>query len=124
MLVRLWYAGFTEADKEKLVQYAAETSLPVLSSRAGNCGVSFLSSGDEWIEVTYWQDQESIDKLADDPEYVRVVEGLVALGVLGKDQKTTIWNCEGRFIDPVTAALSCDLGSLFISDDHLAERCT
>lgn len=106
MLVRIWYAGFTEADKEKLVQYAVQISLPVLSSRAGNCGVSFLSSGDEWIEVTYWQDQESIDKLDDDREYVRVVEGLVALGILGKDQKTTIWNCEGRSIDPATAALT------------------
>ena len=121
MLVRLWYAVFTESEKGKLLKYTAEISLPVLSSRSGNCGVSFLSRDDEWIEVTYWQDRESIDKLGDDPEYVRAVEGLVALGVLGRDQKTTIWELEGRSIDPLTAALACDLGSLIIPEDDVGE---
>ena len=121
MLVRLWYAVITESEKEKLVRYVAETALPVLSSRAGNCGVTFLSSGDEWIELTYWHDQESIDKLAGDPEYGRIVEDIFALGVLEKDQKTTIWNCEGDTIDSQNAALFSGPGSFGDPEDGAGE---
>lgn len=100
MLARIWYAAFNESDKEKLINYATETSLPVLSSRPGNCGVSFFSNEDEWITLTFWDDKDSIDKLADDPEYKQAVDGVLALGVLGGDRKTTIWNYEGGTIGP------------------------
>jgi len=95
MLARIWHTTFSEANKEKLVEYATETSFPALSSRPGNRGVFFFSNGDEWITLTLWQDKGSIEKLADDPEYNRIVEGILALDVLGSDQKTTVWNCEG-----------------------------
>lgn len=95
MIARMWKTTFNEVDKDKLVEYANEVSLPVLSSWAGNHGVSFFSSGDEWITLTYWQDQASVDGLADDPEYARIVDGILALGLLGGDQVTTVWTYEG-----------------------------
>lgn len=96
MLIRLWRTSFKLTQKQRLVEYANNISLPVLSSRAGNCGVFFYSEGDQWTTMTLWEDQQSIDDLAGDPEYRQTVEGLLALNVLGDDQQTDVYELNGN----------------------------
>ena len=100
MLVRIWRTSFDVNGKDKLVEYANRTSLPVLSSRPGNRGVIFYSDGDRWTTLTIWESQQAIDRLDDDPEYARIVDGILALGVLGDDQETAVFAYEGGAIGP------------------------
>ena len=96
MLVRLWTTTFNADQKERLVDYANRVSLPVLASRPGNRGVLFFSDADVWTTLTLWDDQACIDKLAVDAEYTSIVEGIMALNVLGTEQATTVWSyCGG-----------------------------
>ncbi len=46
--------------------------------------------------MTLWEDQQSIDDLAGDPEYRQTVEGLLALNVLGDDQQTDVYELNGN----------------------------
>lgn len=100
MLVRIWRTSFDVNRKDTLVDYANKTSLPVLSSRPGNRGVVFYSDGGQWTTLTIWENQAAIDRLDDDPEYSRIVDGILALGVLGDDQETTVFAYEGGAIGP------------------------
>ena len=95
MLVRTWQTTFVEDEKQRLVDYANRVSLPALSSRPGNQGVLFYSQRNQWTTVTLWNDQASIDRLSDDPEYERIVEGIMALGILGSEQTTLVHEYEG-----------------------------
>lgn len=92
MLVRICKSSFDPAKKDKLIDYANRVSLAVLSSRPGNCGTLFYSDGDEWITQTIWESQEDIDALSNDPEYARIVEGIIALEVLCGEQETRVWS--------------------------------
>ena len=98
MIVRIWKTTFDPAKKVKLIDYANRVSLPVLSSRPGNCGTLFYSDGDEWITQTLWESLENIDALSNDPEYARIVEGIIALGVLCGEQETRVWSYNGGFL--------------------------
>ena len=98
MLVRIWRTSFDISQKSKLAEYANRVSLPVLSSRPGNCGVIHYSEEDRWTTLTIWENQESIDSLGRDPEYSRIVEGILALGVLGDNQETEVLQFEGGAI--------------------------
>ncbi|MCG8690623.1 MAG: hypothetical protein MI806_05395 [Minwuiales bacterium] len=100
MLVRIWRTSFDVSRKNKLVDYATGTSLPVLSSRPGNRGVIFYSDGDQWTTLTVWENRQAIDRLDDDPEYARIVDGIMALGVLGNDQDTAVFAYEGGAFGP------------------------
>ena len=76
MIVRQWKTTFDESRKTELVAYANEVSLPTLSTRPGCVGVAFLSSGNRWITQTIWRNQASIDALAEDKDYDRIVDGI------------------------------------------------
>ena len=91
MLVRIWEASFDVAKKEKLIEYANSRSLPVLSSRPGCAGVTLYLSKARLITQTIWRDQASIDALADDPEYKKLVDGILALDALGPKQETKVF---------------------------------
>ena len=95
MLVRVWKTTFDLNQKSKLVDYANNVSLPVLSTRPGNLGVMFYTENDHWVTLTLWKDHSAIDRLNTDQEYARIVEGILELGVLGDSQETTIYNYEG-----------------------------
>jgi hypothetical protein len=95
MLVRIWETRFDIARKAELVAYANEVSLPVLKSRSGCNGVLFLALDDCWITQTIWDDRSSIDTLDEDTEYARIVEGILALNVLGPDQSTKVYEIAG-----------------------------
>lgn len=95
MLVRVWRTSFDASQRAKLVDYANRVSLPVLSSRPGNRGVIFYADGDCWTTLTIWDDQESIDRLDGDPEYGRIVAGILDLDVLGDSQETEVFSFEG-----------------------------
>lgn len=98
MLVRIWRSTFNASEEAKLRKYANDVSLPVLSSRPGNCGVLFFSDEDLWTTITLWDSQASIDQLADDRKYHEIVNGIMALRVLGEDQTTEIMPYQGGTI--------------------------
>lgn len=98
MIVRMWKTSFDVTQKSKLATYANNVSLPVLSSRPGCHGVIFCSDHDSWITMTLWEDQASIDALDDDPEYEKIVDGILALDILGDHQETNIYAYEGGAI--------------------------
>ncbi|MCR8827870.1 hypothetical protein [Pseudosulfitobacter koreensis] len=95
MLVRLWETRFDPTRKAELVDYANDISLPVLASRPGCCGVLFFSQGDRWITQTIWSDQRSLEALGTDPDYTRIVAGILALNVLQLEQTTTVYEVSG-----------------------------
>lgn len=95
MLVRIWKTVFDVSQQDKLEKYANEVSLPVLSTRAGNRGVLFYTSNDQWTTFTIWDGQASIDALDSDEEYARIVKGILDLGVLGEKQETQIFEYAG-----------------------------
>lgn len=95
MLVRVWNTTYDVNQTAKLVDYANRVSLPVLSSRPGNCGVFFFSDSARWTTLTLWSNQQSIDDLEQDPEYAKIVEGIMALGILGDQHDTQVKQYEG-----------------------------
>ncbi|MFB9948905.1 hypothetical protein ACFFP0_08600 [Rhizobium puerariae] len=95
MIVRIWRTRFDPSEREKLVAYANDVSLPVLSSRDGVKAVLFYAKDDEWVTMTVWDSQAAIDRLGDDPEYQRIVAGILDLGVLREDQSVEIFEYEG-----------------------------
>lgn len=103
MIVRIWRTQFDAAHKQKLITYANEVSLPVLSSREGIRSVLFFSHNDQWITMTLWDTRDDIEKLGDDPDYKRIVEGILELDVLGKEQSVEIFEYEGGTLFPAIA---------------------
>ena len=95
MLVRIWETRFDLARKAELITYANDVSLPVLWSRSGCDGVLFFSLDNCWVTQTIWDKQSSIDALDTDPEYARIVEGILALDILGLDQTTRVFEMAG-----------------------------
>ena len=95
MLVRIWEASFDTAHREKLIDYANSKSLPVLGSRPGCMGVAFFVSEDRLFTQTFWRDRDSIEALGADPEYLSLVEGIVALGALGQKQEVSVFEYAG-----------------------------
>lgn len=95
MIARIWRTRFDLNEKAKLVAYAHEVSLPVLSTREGIVHVLFLTDRDEWITMTIWTDQAAIDLLEDDPDYSRIVDGINALGVLRGAASLEIFDYRG-----------------------------
>lgn len=99
MIARLWKTTFDTSSKTRLIDYANQVSLPVLSSRPGNRGVFFFSHEDEWITLTLWDDQAALNTLAIDPEYAKIVDGLMDLNVLGTQQKTSVFEYHGGTLE-------------------------
>ena len=95
MIVRTWRTRFDPNQKDRLVAYANDVSLPVLSTHEGVCGVLFFLKDDEWVTMTLWETPEAIGRLDDDPEYRRIVDGILELGVLGTEQSVEIFEYEG-----------------------------
>jgi hypothetical protein len=95
MIVRVWTTTFDPAGKDRLLAYASEVSLPLLSSRDGCQGALFFASGNTWITQTFWRDKAAIDALEDDPEYRCIVDGILALNVLGQEQQVALYAFEG-----------------------------
>ena len=95
MLVRIWRTDFDVTQKDKLLSYANNVSLPALGSRPGCRGVLFFSKDDRWTTMTIWQDQASIDALDDDADYRRIAEGILDIGVLGTDQSLEVCAYDG-----------------------------
>lgn len=89
MIVRFWQTRFDASQLEALKTYANGVFLPVLATRPGNAGVVFFSQDDRWTTMTFWDSQASIDGLANDDDYARIVAGIMELGVLGDEQQTT-----------------------------------
>lgn len=98
MIVRIWRTQFDPSQKQKLLAYANEVSLPVLSSREGVRDVLFFAEGEEWITMTTWSEQTFIDRLSDDSEYQKIVSGIEQLGVLGEKQSVETFRYEGGTI--------------------------
>lgn len=95
VLVRIWETRFDLARKTELIAYANDVSLPVLRSRSGCDGVLFFSLDTCWVTQTIWDKRSSIDALATDPEYARIVEGILALDILRSDQTTRVFEMAG-----------------------------
>lgn len=95
MLVRIWETDFEPSLQDQLVTYANAVSLPILKSRPGCLGVLFFIAKNRMIAQTFWRDQASIDALETDPEYARIVEGILKLDVLGTQQTTSVFKLVG-----------------------------
>lgn len=95
MIVRIWRTRFDINESRKLIDYANDVSLSVLSTRKGIKGVFFYAKNDEWVTMTIWENQAAIDRLDDDLEYQRIVSGILDLGVLGPDQSVEIFEYKG-----------------------------
>jgi hypothetical protein len=72
----------------------------VLSSRPGCKGVLFFSLGNLWTTQTFWDKEASIAALDNDPEYRRIVAGILELDVLGPDQDTKVFELVGGTMFP------------------------
>lgn len=95
MLVRVWTTTFDTERKARLVAYANDVSLPVLSSRTGCHGVLFFSDGNQWTTLTLWESEAAIAALDHDTDYRKIVDGILDLGVLRDHQQTRIFRYEG-----------------------------
>jgi quinol monooxygenase YgiN len=98
MLVRVWTTNFDTGRKARLVAYANEVSLPVLSSRTGCQGVLFFSDGNQWTTLTLWESEADIAALDQDADYRKIVEGILDLGVLRGEQQTRVFRHEGGLL--------------------------
>ncbi len=99
-LVRIWETNFDLARRDELVAYANEISLPVLRTCPGCTGVMFFTREDWWITQTIWRDHKSIDALTVDAAYARIVEGIIALNILGSATMTKDYDTAGGSFEP------------------------
>ena len=103
MLARIWRTRFVEDRLEDLVRFANEESLPVLSGRPGCGGVEFLRHGDEWLTITYWDDDAAIAAAERAADYAAIVDKIQAQGFLVGHSETTVHEVRGRDAERITA---------------------
>jgi len=95
MLTRVWRTRFRQDRLDELTRFANEVSIPVLSARPGYLGFELLSSGGDWLTITYWEDQRSIDATESSPEYHTIVEKIQAQGFLIGSPETIVYESRG-----------------------------
>ena len=95
MFLRTWTTDFDVSRLPNLTSFATDVSLPFLETRPGCRGVQFLLNGNRWTTLTYWEDRSGIEAMNSDPGYGRIVADVLALGVLGTEQKTEVLRVVG-----------------------------
>ena len=98
MLVRVWTVDIKKEKIKELEEFANTISLPMFIEQEGCLGVLFTKNSDEASTITFWENQESIDKLATSVSYQDVVKQIEESGILAGNHKSETYEEYGGFI--------------------------
>ena len=98
MLVRVWTVDIKKEKIKELEIFANTISLPMFIEQEGCLGVLFTKNSDEASTITFWDSQESIDKLATSVSYQDVVKQIEESGILAGNHKSETYEEYGGFI--------------------------
>ena len=98
MLVRVWTVDIKKEKIKELEEFANSISLPMFRKQEGCLGVLFTKNSQEASTITFWENQESIDKLATSVSYQNVVKQIEESGILAGNHKSETYEEYGGFI--------------------------
>jgi len=98
MLVRVWTVDIKKEKIKELEEFANTISLPMFRKQEGCLGVLFTKNSQEASTITFWENQESIDKLATSVSYQNVVKQIEESGILAGNHKSETYEEYGGFI--------------------------
>jgi quinol monooxygenase YgiN len=98
MLVRVWTVDIKKDKVKELEVFANSISLPMFREQEGCLGVLFTKNSYEASTITFWDSQESIDKLATSVSYQDVVKQIEDSGILAGNHKSETYEEYGGFI--------------------------
>jgi heme-degrading monooxygenase HmoA len=108
MIVRIWQVGIASGKEDELEVFANTISLPMFQTQPGCLGVLFTKTQAVCTTVTFWESEESIEKLNSSESYNSVVSKIERSGILEGQHKTESFECYGGFLDrELIHALSC-----------------
>jgi len=98
MLVRVWTVDIKQEKIKELEEFANTISLPMFRKQEGCLGVLFTKNSHEASTITFWDNQESIDKLAISISYQDVVKQIEESGILAGNHRSETYEEYGGFI--------------------------
>ena len=99
MLVRVWTVDIKKDKAKELEVFANSISLPMFREQDGCLGVLFTKNSHEASTITFWDSQESIDKLATSVSYQDVVKQIEDSGILAGNHRRETYNEYGGFME-------------------------
>ena len=98
MLVRVWTVDIKKDRIKDLEEFANTISLPMFRKQEGCLGVLFTKNSQEASTITFWDNQESINKLATSKSYQDVVKEIEESGILAGNHKSETYEEYGGFM--------------------------
>ena len=98
MLVRVWTVDIKKDRIKDLEEFANTISLPIFRKQEGCLGVLFTKNSQEASTITFWDNQESINKLATSKSYQDVVKEIEESGILAGNHKSETYEEYGGFM--------------------------
>ena len=99
MLVRVWTVDIKKDKIKELEVFANSISLPMFRKQEGCLGVLFTKNSHEASTITFWDSQESIDKLATSVSYQDVVKEIEDSGILAGNHRSETYKEYGGFME-------------------------
>lgn len=97
MMVRLWRTGVDPQQAEAYNRFAAEQSLPMFQQQPGFRGVFFTHTNHDFVVITLWANQASVDSLQTSPTYQATVQAIMAAGFLTGEQSVEVFEVDSAF---------------------------
>jgi len=98
VLVRVWTVDIKKDRIKDLEEFANTISLPMFRKQEGCLGVLFTKNSQEASTITFWDNQESINKLATSKSYQDVVKEIEESGILAGNHKSETYEEYGGFM--------------------------
>jgi len=98
VLVRVWTVDIKKDKIKELELFANTISLPMFREQDACLGVLFSKNSHEALTITFWDSQESIDKLATSVSYQDVVKQIEDSGILAGNHRSETYEEYGGFM--------------------------
>lgn len=98
MFIRTWKTSVHPDRVDDLETFAEKFSLPMFREQPGCLGVLFARDGAYKETVSFWEDQEAIERLATSPSYEETVRRIEETGMLQGEQTVTILPLYGGYL--------------------------
>lgn len=90
MIARLWKTGLKRDRIAAYETFAREISLPMFQEQDGFLGCVMSRDADKGLVLTFWRDQQAVDRLAHSPSYLATVRRILAADLLAGEQSTEV----------------------------------
>lgn len=95
MIVRVWSTAYAPGRIDDFVVFARERLQPFFRDTDGCLACFFTHDDEEWRTITFWRDKAAVDAVRDSAVYRRMLNDLVASGLLQGQQKVRIMHSAG-----------------------------